>query len=396
MHAIHRLLITSQQGGNLALVLTVAAAYLSTFVVPARPFSPTEVFMLVVAGVVFVIVGMVGMEWCERTRSPMTAALYFAIQIGLGTAILYLSRFAGTMWLIPLPLVAQSVILLPTRWVAAVCGVILMVVALNVALIADWAAAAQTAISYLAAIAFVVVFTQITVREHNARVEVERLAAELREANRKLRAHAAQVEELAITKERNRLAREIHDTLGHYLTVVNVQLEAARAVMDSDHTRALDAINKAQRLTQEGLADVRRSVAALRSTASEQRPLTEAISALVDESRTAGIQTELHVSGSARPLKPQAELTLYRAAQEGLTNVRKHAEASHAELTLDYSNRVAVRLVVTDDGHGVNGGSINEGFGLLGLRERAQLLGGQVCIQSEPEQGFTLEVELPT
>ena len=99
---------------------------------------------------------------------------------------------------------------------------------------------------------FVVVFTQIAVREREARAEVERLAAELTEANRKLREYADQVEELATARERNRLAREIHDSLGHYLTVVNVQIEAARAVID-DRDRALDVLRKAQLLTHEGL-----------------------------------------------------------------------------------------------------------------------------------------------
>jgi len=100
------------------------------------------------------------------------------------------------------------------------------------------------------------------------------------------------------------------------------------------------------------------------------------------------------VGGSYRALRPQADLTLYRAAQEGLTNVRRHAHASQVQITLDYSAAGVVRLTVEDNGSGAaetKGG----GFGLLGIRERAQILGGQVRIRSLPGQGFTLEVEVP-
>ena len=251
----------------------------------------------------------------------------------------------------------------------------------------------QAALIGLAALAFAVAFSQIAVNAQRARADKERLAAELGEANRKLREYAAQVEELATTKERNRLARDIHDSLGHYLTVINVQLEAARAVLDSDRPRALDALAKAQALTKDGLAEVRRSVAALRAAPTESRPLPEAVAALADETQAAGIATELAVLGTPRQLAPQAELTLYRAAQEGLTNLRKHAHASRADLTLDYRADATVRLVVRDNG--VGAGAADGGFGLLGVRERAQLLGGAARVRTAAGQGFTLDVEVP-
>src|SRR5262249_47983108 len=144
---------------------------------------------------------------------------------------------------------------------------------------------------YVAALVFVGVFTRIAVKERKARAEVERLAVQLSEANGKLRQYAVQVEELATTKERNRLAREIHDSLGHYLTVINVQIEAARAVLSSDHNRALDMLQRAQSLTQEGLTAVRRSVAAWHASAIESRSLSEAVAELADECSAAGFIT---------------------------------------------------------------------------------------------------------
>src|SRR6185369_12887105 len=113
----------------------------------------------------------------------------------------------------------------------------------------------------------------------------------LAEANQQLRDHAAQVEELASTKERNRLAREIHDSLGHYLTVVNVQIGAAQAILEQDRPRALDHLSKAQALTQEGLAEVRHSVAALRASPTESGPLPEALAKLAEQWNAAGLST---------------------------------------------------------------------------------------------------------
>jgi len=192
------------------------------------------------------------------------------------------------------------------------------------------------------------------------------------------------------------VAGEIHDSLGHYLTVVNVQLEAARALQPGDPAGAAAAVAKAQALTREGLQEVRRSVSALRASPLDNRSLAEALRRLVEENREAGLQTEVETAGEARRLPQPAELTLYRAAQEGLTNVRKHARTAHARLLLDFRQASLVRVTVSDQGAGaVAGDSDKAGFGLLGLRERAQLLGGRVRVWTEPGQGFTLEVEVP-
>jgi signal transduction histidine kinase len=231
------------------------------------------------------------------------------------------------------------------------------------------------------------------VSEARARQEIERLAAELRRANQRLREYAAQAEELATMQERNRLAREIHDTLGHHLTAVNVQLEAARAVLKSDPERALQAVANAQSMTRKGLAEVRNSVAALRASPVEQRPLPEAVAALVGELETSSLVAEFEVEGQPRELRPEARLALYRSAQEGLTNVRRHARASLVRVRLDYRDPARVCLTVEDNG--VGGASAEGGFGLLGVRERVRLLGGKMRTETAPRQGFILDVEVP-
>lgn len=384
--------------GNWAFALTIAAGYVSVLLAGPGRFSPAALALLAGAGVVYVVAGVFVFAWISWQPTPLNLALYFGFQALWSSLIIYWGQAVGFLSIIIMPLASHAAMLLPRRWMIAACALVLACYALVIGLLSDSLASSLTAaISMVAGTLFVVVFTQVALNERRARDEVERLAVELSGANQKLREYAAQVEELATARERNRLAREIHDSLGHYLTVINVQLEAARAVSGSDPSRAADALSKAQSLAREGLADVRRSVAALRASPMESRPLPEAVSALAEECRAAGIRTDFSVNGEPRPLAPQAELTLYRAAQEGLTNIRKHAHASHAEVSLDYIDADCVRLTVKDNGVGslAAGHNADGGFGLIGVRERAQLLGGQVRIQTEMGQGFALEVELP-
>ncbi|HLB63226.1 MAG TPA: sensor histidine kinase [Anaerolineales bacterium] len=383
------------RAGDWAFILTVAAGYVSTLFIRPFPYSPAEFITLLALGALYVTIGTVGIRLFDRLHSRPAWLLYFAIEIALAMVMLFLGAFGGSLWLITLPLVSQSVLALPRPWTMVVsAAAVVFGFTVPLGLLAGWASALPSTIFFLTGVFFVVIFTQIALHERQARGEVERLAAELAQANEKLRQHAVQAEELATAKERNRLAREIHDSLGHYLTVINVQLEAARAIHDEDPEKSLEAIHKAQSLAREGLADVRRSIAALRASPIDERPLPEALEALVEECRAAGLFAALAVSGSPRRISAQAERALYRAAQEGLTNVRKHARASRCDVQLDYGGS-SVRLIIQDNGVGAGENTEPPGFGLLGVQERAELLGGRVSIASMPGLGFRLMVELP-
>lgn len=375
--------------GNLAFVIVVGASYLSaitTMVYSRRAVPIWEAFVLIAAASAYLVVGTYGFSICRRSQKRRSAAVYFIVQLLLAALLIKLRGHAGELSLILLPLAGQSALLLPLRWMISVCALIYLLLVMPLIVVSRWVDAVIVAVVYGTGIVFVVVFTRIAASEREAR-------ASLAEANRLLRENAAQVEELAVTKERNRLAREIHDSLGHYLTVVNVQIGAAQAIFSQDSKRALDHLSKAQTLTQEGLAEVRRSVAALRASPTESRPLPEALEKLVEQWNATGLSTSLTVVGKLRGLSPQADLTLYRAAQEALTNVSKHASATEVDLTLDYGNAESVLLAVQDDGVGPTDSAA--GFGLLGVRERAQLLGGEVRIVAGHGKGFRLEVELP-
>lgn len=229
-------------------------------------------------------------------------------------------------------------------------------------------------------------------KEADSRRRAEALTRRLDDANEQLREYSAQVEELSATRERNRIAREIHDTLGHALTVVNMQLETARALVGSDAEKSAAFLEKAQAMTRKGLADVRASVASLRASPLEGRSLELCLRGLLEPARAAGLSASFAVKGESRPLGEAVEAALYRSVQEGLTNVRKHARARSVSLELDYAREGAVTLILRDDGVGCE--SLDGGFGLVGIRERIQLLDGETAISTAPGKGLELTIRV--
>ncbi len=387
---------TSERNATRLFVGVVAVAYIGTLVANPQTILLPKTMGLVTLGIIYVLMGVYGIQWCEARRGRGALVGYFVIQIILSALIIHLSwDYAGLLPLIVFPLVSQATIAYPLWGVGVITGVIFLLLSISLAMSDSWTAAIQTGLSILVGLVFIIIFTRIAAREYIARLEVERLAGELQDANQKLRAYAVQAEELATMQERNRLAREIHDSLGHYLTVVNVQLEAAKTVLARDPDRALSAIEKAQTFTKNGLADVRRSVAALRASLLDTVELPEAIEPLLDECRAGGLSAQLTITGTPVTLASQTKLTLYRVIQEGLTNVQKHAQAGRVDVTLDYATPGVVHLSITDDGSGMAKQQKTEGFGLLGIRERVNLLGGSIETRSRPGQGFTLIVEIP-
>jgi len=399
------------RGGQSALAILVAAAVLGTTAFTWKLASAWQIMAMLLAGLTY-------FGWCLRgTREAVRLLLweegappaanapgrftwpvagYFLVQLSLAALIYALGdrgRATPVLWLVLLPPVAHAVILLPWGGVVAVSLTSVGILLVNVLRGENWLLAPMGLLLFVFALLFTVVFTSLAVGSERARSEVLRLASELQQANHRLRAYAVQADELAASRERNRLAREIHDSLGHSLTVVNVQLEAARALRDTDAAAAWGAVEKAQKLTLAGLGEIRRSVASLRASPLDDRPLPQALAVLAEEGRAEGTFVEVEVLGTPRPLPPAAALTLFRAGQEGLTNARKHAQARRVRLTLDYTVPQAARVAVVDDGRGADG--VEQGFGLLGLRERAQLLGGRVRVETAPGKGFTLEVEVP-
>jgi len=385
-----------QTGGDadLAFAVVVLAAYFSTFSV-LQTASTIELLVLIGLGIAYIAVGIYGYAFVFRSGRLLLHMIYFAIQLFLGGLIVYYSGGIGFNAMVLLPLAGHSVVLLPNRWRFGVNVVIVMtyVVALTRFSPMNWSLVWSGIPIFLAGQIFIVVFTQMAVNEEKARSAVEHLIQDLESANQRLREYALEAEEMAITKERNRLAREIHDGLGHYLTTIYMQIQAARAVMKTDPAKAQDALGTAQNQTQEALIDVRRSVAALRDSISSDLSLQDEVEKMLKGCENAGLSTELKVLGSPRVLAPQILLSLYRAVQEGINNTMKHAQAARLSVILDFTQADTVRLVIQDDGVGAV--QLEGGFGLLGIQERIYMLSGNVSVNTGPGNGFRLEVCVP-
>ena len=333
---------------------------------------------------------------CDRLTAGRPASrlrAYYAVQIVVVLAAIWLSPARGFFGILGLPLVSQAIFDYGWRALPTV-GLVVYLGSLGVWFPAyGLAGMLRGAVSFAPGYLFTIAFTFISRQALLAREQSEKLAAQLGAANEQLRAHAAATAELATTRERNRLAREIHDGVGHYLTTIKVQLDAAQALLAADPARAADSVGKAARLAGEALDDVRRSVGSLAADAARP-PLPEVLRKLAADVQPA---PELRIEGAPRPLPAATEHALYRAAQEGLTNVSKHAAASATAVVLDFRDPARVRLTVLDNGRGAAavGERAAGGYGLRGLGERLALLGGTLRSGPRPDGGFCLEVEVP-
>ncbi|GHO44306.1 GAF domain-containing sensor histidine kinase [Ktedonospora formicarum] len=209
---------------------------------------------------------------------------------------------------------------------------------------------------------------------------------------------------LATIEERNRLAREIHDTIAQGLAAITLQLETADALTEARPERAQVALQRALRLARNNLEEARRSVMDLRAAPLQGRTLPEALQSLANDDKIMGErtgQTQVSFYYEPSPLFPplpaNVESGLYRIAQEALNNAYQHAQAKRVEITLE-ANEHQVRLAIKDNGRGFDLDTIaaQEGhFGLTGIGERVKLLNGTLCIESEPEQGTHIYIILP-
>lgn len=229
------------------------------------------------------------------------------------------------------------------------------------------------------------------------RFERERLIAELQEAHRKLRISAAHEIDLAALRERNRLAREMHDSLGHALVLIAIKIEAAQRLQAVDPARATAEWEDTKSLVRSTMTDLRNSLAGLRLPALEEQPLSEALAGLAcDMGRRTGVHVSCSVADEAEALDRALQEALYRVGQEALANVAKHARATHASLALSLRDGTAV-LEVSDDGVGLAAAARNGGahYGVMGMRERLEPLGGVLTLGPRPQGGTLLRASVP-
>ena len=222
----------------------------------------------------------------------------------------------------------------------------------------------------------------------------QRLA--LTEANARLTRFAATVEQLAVARERSRLARDLHDTLAHSLSAVAVQLEGARAQWSEDPAAARDLQAKALASARQGLVEVRRAIQALRASPLEDLGLLLALAELADTTAArSGQALRLDLPDRLPPLDPAVEQGIYRIASEALANAAQHAAATTLTLALQLADR-RLTLTIADDGVSFDPARAEASghFGLLGMSERSTLIGGELTIESRPRQGTIVRLSV--
>jgi signal transduction histidine kinase len=220
--------------------------------------------------------------------------------------------------------------------------------------------------------------------------------AQLELAHQRLRRHAATVEQLATSRERNRLARDLHDTLAHSLSALAVQLEALRAQLAHEPQAAGEKLSQIAGLAHSGLDEARRAIQALRREPVQALGLDGALREVVDafQART-GVQASLTVAGGEPDLTTEESAALFRIAEEALANIERHASAAQVAVRLDRGSD-RIDLVLRDDGLGFDPRAVDPAhYGLAGMRERAELIGAALEVHSRPGGGTEIRCSLP-
>jgi signal transduction histidine kinase len=244
----------------------------------------------------------------------------------------------------------------------------------------------NTAITFGLTLLFILLLVNALLAERQSREK-------LLQANDQLRQYALRIEDQATLQERNRIAREIHDALGHTLTAQSIQLENALLFLPAEAEKTRSFLQESQHLGKRALQEVRRSIATLRSNPLQGRSLPEAIEASLSEFQsTTGILT--HHSIQAPPLAADISTALYRILQESLTNISKHSTATQVSLSLLEHHHTLI-LEITDNGQGFDPEQNTTGFGIQGMRERTATLGGQFTLSSQPGQGCGITISIP-
>lgn len=224
---------------------------------------------------------------------------------------------------------------------------------------------------------------------------VERqMRQQLADAHAQLQQYSEKIEDLAAAQERTRIARNIHDSLGHALTSLNIQLQTAAKLWEKEPIQSRSFLTQAQELGKMAMQEVRASISTLREDASDERPLESKIETLVDDFRKGtGLAIDLNTSHCGSVPLPVAK-TVYRIVQEALTNIFKHAQAAQVQIQLNNTQEI-LHLTVKDNGKGFDANKKNCGFGLLGIQERVAAVKGRYQLKTSPGKGCQIEVEIP-
>lgn len=297
-----------------------------------------------------------------------------------------------------IPPCTQSILNLPRKqaqiWIGSI--VIVMVAALLASF--PFKESIGYVIIYPTALFLFAGLSYLAKQASEARDQSELLLADLQKANQQLQAYADQVKELAATNERNRLARELHDSVTQIIFGLTLSAQAARILLTKDPKRVAGELDHLQELAKNALVEMRALVQELRPSSSITETLTDCLQRIVRERKTTdGLSINLEVIGD-RTLPEAVKSELYRVVQEATQNIVKHARTNQASITLELNRPNAIRIIIADQGRGFDLPSSTPQPGHLGLtsmKERVEALGGNLEIESAPGKGTRLIISVP-
>lgn len=376
-------------------------AFSGTFPSSLFPIDPTIRFMLFCLSIVCLLF----LEWWLPNRVSETGneSSRYLSHAGYLTSLLVLTGLAVSIWEYRYTVLLFAVAILYSRlnfraWVSYITiGISMLILFLRLAFGPRGNFISPNDMEVILTFGLIVVLVYLMSRliekEQIQRESLQQLNLELHQSHSQLQENADQLAELAVLSERNRLARDIHDGLGHHLTAVGIQLEIASQLQPRDPAASIEAIAEAKRAARDALADVRQSVQALRH-ANEPFDLKDAVDLLIQRISTDQLTISFKMEGDPSGYPQSLRLTLFRLIQEGLTNVYKHADASRANVWLQLMPSNS-RLRIIDDGSGFDPAQVSDGNGLRGIRERIESLAGTITIDSRLGDGTVIDVMIP-
>ena len=368
-----------------------ASVSLRWVTVAACPRGPCNEWVYLPLGLFGLLIGLE--PWL--TRSVLWRVhLYLAFQ----TSLIFVSSLffleVDFLALLYVPVVGQATYLLPRR---PACAWLVLLLVLNFAgqlFQFGWPDALTFILLYTTGLIFTSAFSIFTLQAEASRHQTESLLAELQATHQQLQEYAAQAGELAIVQERNRLARDLHDSVTQALYGLTLQSEAAaRQVQAGQTAEAVNQLREVRDTAHQALREMRLMIFELRPTILDQEGFIPALQIRLDavEGRS-GIRTTLRADGVSR-LPLDIENGLYGIAREALNNILKHAHAQNVAIELACSKR-AIHFTIQDDGVGFDPAGTRAGLGLNGMQERAAQIGGTLILESQPEHGTCLRIEI--
>ncbi len=374
-----------------AIWASVTIRWITEFIEQDHPYTGLITMILLLFGL------LMGLEPLITKDSLIRGHLYLIFQMSLVITASLLFFELDFFALLYLPLVGQAAFIFPQRTAVAWVAIFLLANFVGQIQQFGWPEGLSFIFLYSAGLIFVAAFSLISLQAEASRQKSDTLLAELQEAHQQLQTYAGQAEELAVANERNRLARELHDSIAQTLYGLSLQSEVASRKLAAGRIEQVAEYLRDFRLqTQQTLRETRLMISELRPPILEQTGLAAALQSRLDSvERRGGLKVEANLE-EIENLSPQLEVGLYRLAQEALNNALKHAQASQINLTMKESQG-NILLQIADDGIGFDPAAMEQqgGYGLESMRERAKQLGGSLDIGGAPGEGTIVTVEVP-